>query len=467
MSQSPPKLILRFRDSSSNDFDVTEAFSTHPSDVRDALLEAIREVELRQADISMLQIEYLFKISLPYWKEVKGLRPVLEACHNGSVNGTIEALFYKHGGDFGVAALALVANKDPKIFGQIDELEEKEQTKLIQNVVKNNRQTDRIACFIHNFNKSPSMLLFHHYPHANALKGETILGPPPRLRRPRIRRKGLQSNSPQWPSGSPMHTEPSDVGRDSKRRRVDETIPACNNRAPMPFYADQHQAGSIAQISRHSPIASTLSAVQLNSRPTAVGISKADSHTNSHGTEQQLASQQKRHLAAPYNYRSQVRTPQPTLPSISFLAQQRQHFAPPEQRHRQLQAMDRGQGAHLEIPDFVVPQLPQLDLRDWPEQAIGDNEQLEINYHDFAQRQLDLKDWREQAIGDNERLEINYHDFAQRQLDLKDWREQGTGENEQLEMNYHEFAQRQVDPRDWREQGTGENEQFEQATGEL
>ncbi|KFY80218.1 hypothetical protein V499_00892 [Pseudogymnoascus sp. VKM F-103] len=464
MFQSTPKLILRLHDSSGNDFDVAEAFSTHPSDVRDALLEAIREVELRQADISMLQIEYLFKIILPYWKEVKTLGPVLEACHNGSVNSAIEALFYKHGGDFGVVALALVANKDPKIFSQIDELEEKEQTKLIQNVVKNNRQTERVACFIRDFNKSPSMLLFHHCPHANALKGETILDPPPRLRRPRIRRKGFQSNRA---SGSPMHTEPSDVGRDSKRRRVDATIPACNNLAPMPFYADQHHAGSIAQISRPSPIASTLSAVQLNSQPTAVGISKADSHTNSHGIEQQLASQQKRHVAAPYIHQSRVRTPQPTLPSISFLAQPRQHFAQPEQRHRQLQTMDRGQGAHLEIPDFVVPQLPQLDLRDWPEQATGGNEQIEINYHEFAQRQLDLRDWPEQATGENEQLEINYHEFAQRQLDLRDWPEQATGENEQLEINYHEFAQRQLDLRDWPEQAPGENEQFEQATGEV
>ncbi|KFY41498.1 hypothetical protein V494_02962 [Pseudogymnoascus sp. VKM F-4513 (FW-928)] len=434
MSQSRPKLIVRFHDSSSNDFDVTEAFSTHPSDARDALLEAIREVELRQADISMLQIEYLFKITLPYWKEIKILGPVLEACHNGSVNSAIEALFYKHGGDFGVVALALVANKDPKIFGQIDELEEKEQTKLIQNVVKNNRQTDRIAYFIRDFNESPSMLLFHHYPHANALEGETISDPPPRLRRPRNRRKGFRSNSPKWSSGSPMHIEPSDVGRESKRQRIDATIPACNNPAPMPFYADQHHAGSIAQISRPSPIASTLSAVQLNSRPTVVGISKADSHTNSHGTEQQLASQQKRRAAAPYIHQSQVPIPQPTLPSISFLAQPRQHFAQPEQRHRQLQTMDRGQGAHLEIPDFAVPQLPQLDLRDWPEQATGGNEQLDINYQEFAQRQLDLSAWSEQATGESEQFEINYHEFAQRQLDLSDWSEQAIGENEQFEQ---------------------------------
>lgn len=169
-----------------------------------------------------------------------------------------------------------------------------------------------------------------------------ILHPLPRIKRPRIRRKGFQSNCPQSPSGVPTHTRSSHIIRD-KRRRVGARIPPYNNQALMLFYPDQRP---IAYISRASPIAPTLPAVQPNSRPTTAGpnrylppsasfyspnapllrmnnISKANSPTNSHRivfatSIEQLASQQMRQLAVPDIHQPQVRMQLPSLPSISY-----------------------------------------------------------------------------------------------------------------------------------------------------
>jgi hypothetical protein len=63
-SQSPAKIILRLQEWPDEDLDVAEAFAKRPDEVRDALLQAIRQVELPRTDITLLGIENVFHSTL-------------------------------------------------------------------------------------------------------------------------------------------------------------------------------------------------------------------------------------------------------------------------------------------------------------------------------------------------------------------------------------------------------------------
>lgn len=156
-SQPPAKIVLRLQESPGEYLEVTAAFAKQPDIVREALLEAIRHVQLHSSDITLLQIEAVFRSTLQNtWKEPKVLRPVLEACRQGKLKSRTESLFFEHGEEYGVVALcAATKHDDHRLFREIDALRDEELIRLIKNVNKIPKKAS-IVEFIEEFGRTPS-----------------------------------------------------------------------------------------------------------------------------------------------------------------------------------------------------------------------------------------------------------------------------------------------------------------------
>ena len=203
--RSPVKIVLRLQDSLDEDLEVDAAFAKSPDVVRDALLEAVRHVELRRTDITLLRIENAFQSVLKTtWQEPKHLRPVLEACRQGKVRNRTERLFFEHGKEYGVVALSVATRQDDhKLFRDIDPLLDDELIKLVENVKRIPKRAV-IVEFIEEFLKSPGMLfsLSTLVVLLLMLVIEVVVSnPPPQLPRPRTRKKGTYQSS----AARPIH----------------------------------------------------------------------------------------------------------------------------------------------------------------------------------------------------------------------------------------------------------------------
>jgi hypothetical protein len=80
---SPVKLTFRLQERPDEVLDLATAFSKQPDEVRAALLDAIRQVELRSIDIELLRIENISRLKpitqdcrqdYAYWKAPNSLR---------------------------------------------------------------------------------------------------------------------------------------------------------------------------------------------------------------------------------------------------------------------------------------------------------------------------------------------------------------------------------------------------------
>jgi len=185
---------------------VAAAFAKRPQVVRDALLEAIRHVQLRTTDINLLRIESAFHSTLKKpWKEPKNLRPVLEACRQRKLKSKTESLFFEHGEESGVVALCVATNQDDhKLFREIDPLPDDELIKLVRNVQTIPKRAALVE-FVEEFVQSPKGI---------------VSDPPPRLPRPRTRRKGHVSLAEISPSPPPANPDSSNISQRNKRRRL-------------------------------------------------------------------------------------------------------------------------------------------------------------------------------------------------------------------------------------------------------
>ena len=159
--QSPVKIVLRLEQSTDEDLDVAEAFAKQPTIVREALLDAIRLVQIQSIDITFLQIENVFRSALKEpWNEPKGLEPILEACRQDKVESRTEKLFYEHGKEYGVAALCLAtASNDHRLLREIDSLQDEEIIRLVKNVQKVKKKAALVE-FIDEFLQTPSTYFF-------------------------------------------------------------------------------------------------------------------------------------------------------------------------------------------------------------------------------------------------------------------------------------------------------------------
>ena len=161
--QSPSlvSLIIRLQDCPDEDLDVAAALAKRPTEVRAALIEAILQVHLSATETLLLRLENIFKSALQApWKEPKALRSVLEACRCGKIKAKIERLFYEHGKEYAIIALALATNPDTNLFYEIEKLPREEQIQLVEHVVKNPKKKV-IAVYEEAFKDSPGRLLYH------------------------------------------------------------------------------------------------------------------------------------------------------------------------------------------------------------------------------------------------------------------------------------------------------------------
>ena len=189
--QSPVQIVMRLQQSPNDDLDVAAAFAKQPDVVREALLDAIRIVQLPAIDIALLRIEDAFRSALKQpWKEPKLLRPVLEACRQGKVKSRTEKLFYQHGEGYGVVALCLATKSDGhRLFRDIDSLEDEELIKLIDNVQKIKKKA-AIVEYIEEFMQAPSTNFFSIGSLLIGLPESVVSDPAPQFTRPRSRKKG-------------------------------------------------------------------------------------------------------------------------------------------------------------------------------------------------------------------------------------------------------------------------------------
>ncbi|PVH75967.1 hypothetical protein DL98DRAFT_574728 [Cadophora sp. DSE1049] len=203
-SSSPARVVFRFENSPDEDLEVAAAFAQRPDAVRDALLEALRHVQLRSIDITLLRIEDVFRSTLKEkWREPRILRPVLEACRQGKLNSRTESLFFEYGKEYGVVALSVATREDGyKLFREIDALSDDELVKLV-NAVETIPKRPAILEFIQEFVQSPESV---------------VSDPPPHLPRPRTRRAGT--------TASPGYTNPvsSNIIQHNKRRKLGSAL---------------------------------------------------------------------------------------------------------------------------------------------------------------------------------------------------------------------------------------------------
>ena len=192
---TPSAGIVLIQNSPNQYLEVATAFAQRPDVVRDALLEALRHVQLRSIDITLLRIEYVFRSTLEKpWKESKTFRPVLEACRQGKLKSRTEQFFYNYGKEFGVVALGVATREDDhKLFRDIDLLSDDELVKLV-NAVQLLPKRSAILGFIEDFVDSPgashSNSTFVAFVLINIIENG-VADPPPCFPRPRTRRTGL------------------------------------------------------------------------------------------------------------------------------------------------------------------------------------------------------------------------------------------------------------------------------------
>ena len=144
MESQPLHVFIRLQESPNQFLDVAAASIKQPTFVRDALLKAIRLVQLRPIDLQLLQIEHELQNAFNSpWKKPTRLQHVLESCRRKSIKGT-ESLFYEEGGDFAVAMLGIATRYDVglttkhdgrRLLAEIDTLSNEEKTELIKNIL--------------------------------------------------------------------------------------------------------------------------------------------------------------------------------------------------------------------------------------------------------------------------------------------------------------------------------------------
>jgi hypothetical protein len=161
------RVFIKFQDPTTKYVDVVSASAREPNSVRDALLKAIRCVELRANDICLLRIEHeLLAAFKSPWKTPPKLQLVLESCREGNVEKRTERLFYQHGGDYAIVILGIAARRDlglrTKYDGrwllrEIDALPDGETIELVNNIqeyIPEPVKTD-VRAILRSFTKTP------------------------------------------------------------------------------------------------------------------------------------------------------------------------------------------------------------------------------------------------------------------------------------------------------------------------
>ena len=184
--------VLRLQDHPMKIWTWLQRLRRLPDFVREALLEAIRHVQLQSTDITLLWIENVFQSTLKKpWKEPKILRPVLEACRQGKLKGRTECLFYEHGKEYAIVALCAATKADGhRLFREIDLLGDEELIRLIGNIKKIPKKATIIE-FIEDFVLKPGRCLPPAALLLTELTESIVSNPPPQMARPRTRKKGL------------------------------------------------------------------------------------------------------------------------------------------------------------------------------------------------------------------------------------------------------------------------------------
>ncbi|KAI9745912.1 MAG: hypothetical protein M1818_000593 [Claussenomyces sp. TS43310] len=211
-SQSPVEIIVRLPEGPNEGLDLATAFKRQPDKVRDALLEAIRQIGLRSADVELLKIHVAFESAQKNrFSEPRDLRPVLEACREGKLKDSTEGLFYEYREEYGIVALSTASRIDNRLLRDIDQLPVEDRIKLIHDIRIPEKAA--ISDFVDDFKKTEKSF---------------VSDPPPQFKRPRMRKKGQPSSKTiAQPSQSP-HSQPadytlSDSDQRNKRRRSNST----------------------------------------------------------------------------------------------------------------------------------------------------------------------------------------------------------------------------------------------------
>ena len=144
--RSRVRLNFRLQERPDEVLDLATAFSKQPDEVRAALLDAIRQVELRSIDIELLRIENIFRLKLitqdsrqdsAYWRAPTLLRPVLEACRQGKIKARTERFFYEYAQEEGIIKLAIATNgENNTLHRDLDALSDEDLIRLVQSVKK-------------------------------------------------------------------------------------------------------------------------------------------------------------------------------------------------------------------------------------------------------------------------------------------------------------------------------------------
>jgi hypothetical protein len=136
---SPVRLTFRLQKRPDEVLDLATAFSKQPDEVRAALLDAIRQVELRSIDIELLRIENMFRLKLitQDWRAPNSLWAVLEACSHGKFNARSARFFYESDQEEGIIKLAIATNgEDNTLHRDLDALSDEDLIRLVQSVKK-------------------------------------------------------------------------------------------------------------------------------------------------------------------------------------------------------------------------------------------------------------------------------------------------------------------------------------------
>jgi hypothetical protein len=167
MESQPPGVFIKLQESPDEYVDVGAASVKRPTAVRDALLRAIRFVQLRPNDLKLLRLEVELQAAFSSpWKKPTILQPVLESCRQGLVTERTEILFYEYGGDLTIAILGIATRVDHGLrtkhdgrglLREIDTLSDEEKTELVKNLVQSTQESVKsdVDLILQSFSKSP------------------------------------------------------------------------------------------------------------------------------------------------------------------------------------------------------------------------------------------------------------------------------------------------------------------------
>jgi hypothetical protein len=139
-SVPPPdvRIVLRSQQWDVEDLDVATAFSKHPLEVRNVLLEAIRQVDLKESDIRLLLVERAFESALKTTMIMSGEYKMSELILSCSWDDKPTAsLFYEYGKKYGLAMLLLGTTANAKLWRKIQRLQRQNQILLVSRLTKN------------------------------------------------------------------------------------------------------------------------------------------------------------------------------------------------------------------------------------------------------------------------------------------------------------------------------------------